>query len=99
MTVKKQRKLIRKASISLGYTLSYMQRQILLNIYARTSGKGKERLDKLSVLFDPAKTGVIMGVGADVPAFELFEEEMDSHLNDGRNVTNELMTRVNHNGT
>jgi len=48
----------------------------LLELLAASYGIASSRLAHLVNLFEPEKTGVILGVGADVTPFELFEKEI-----------------------
>lgn len=69
-----------------------------LELLASCFGKARHRLGTLINLLEPEKTGVIVGVGADVTAFENYEEELLKHLNSGSIPINELFTRINDNG-
>ena len=69
-----------------------------LELLASCFGIARHRLDTLINLLEPEKTGVIIGVGADVTAFENYEEELLKHLNSGSIPINELFTRINDNG-
>lgn len=70
-----------------------------LELLAACYGKSAERINPLIQLFDPEKTGVILGIGADVTPFEKYEKEMVEHLFDGRTPINELFTEINSNKT
>jgi 3-oxoacyl-[acyl-carrier-protein] synthase II len=53
------------------------------------------RMEELAKLFEPERTGVIMGIGADVTQFELFEEEILSMLSEDNQAIVELFTKLN----
>jgi 3-oxoacyl-[acyl-carrier-protein] synthase II len=66
-----------------------------LELLAACFGKAEKRLSSLINSFDKEKTGVIMGVGADVTPFELFEEKMYSYMDQNTNSIIELFTELN----
>ena len=70
-----------------------------LELLAACYGKANNRLKPLIELFDREKTGVILGVGADVTPFEQYEKEMVEHLLEGRIPINELFTDINSNNS
>ena len=70
-----------------------------LELLAACYGKAADRLSPLIKLFDTEKTGVILGIGADVTPFEMYEDEMVEHLLEGRTPINELFTKINSNNT
>ncbi|MBL7897182.1 MAG: beta-ketoacyl-[acyl-carrier-protein] synthase family protein [Crocinitomicaceae bacterium] len=48
----------------------------LLELLAASYGIAESRIEKLIHLLEPENTGVILGIGADVTPFELFEKEI-----------------------
>lgn len=68
-----------------------------LELIAASYGKAEDRIKPLIQLFQKEKTGVIMGVGADVTPFELFEKEMIEYFNQDTNPIIELFTLINEN--
>ena len=70
-----------------------------LELLAACFGKTNNRLSTLINLFDREKTGVILGIGADVTPFEKYEEDMVDHLLNGRTPINELFTEINYNNS
>ena len=71
----------------------------MLELLATAYNLSKKRLNPLIKLFNPSKTGVILGVGADVTPFELFEDEIIDLLNNEGNAIAELFTEINSNNT
>lgn len=69
-----------------------------LELMAACYGKAADRLKDLIDLMNPKKTGVIIGVGADVTPFELFEDEMREYLIKDFNPIIELYSEINDNG-
>jgi 3-oxoacyl-[acyl-carrier-protein] synthase II len=53
------------------------------------------RMSQLVNLCEPERTGVILGIGADVTQFELFEEEILALLSDDNRAIIELFTALN----
>lgn len=53
------------------------------------------RMSKLTELFEPERTGIIMGIGADVTQFELFEDQILSLLSEDNKAIIELFTKLN----
>ena len=70
-----------------------------LELLAASYGKASERLKSLIDLFEVDKTGVILGVGADVTPFELYEDQMVSYIKSEINPIEELFTHINDNGS
>lgn len=68
-----------------------------LELLAACYGKASKRLEPLVRLLNSDNTGVILGIGADVIPFELYEEEMVSYFNSDYNAMAELITNVNDN--
>ena len=62
-------------------------------------GLMKERSESLRNKLGTEKTGVILGIGADVAPFELFEKEIIAFLNEDKNPIVELYLSLNENGT
>lgn len=62
-------------------------------------GLMKDRVDKFRSSLSTGKTGVILGVGADVAPFELFEKEIIEFLKEDKNPIVELYLSLNENGT
>ncbi len=62
-------------------------------------GLMKERSESLRNKLKTEKTGVILGIGADVAPFELFEKEIIAFLNEDKNPIVELYLSLNENGT
>lgn len=60
-------------------------------------GKAKKRMEKLFSLFESERTGVIMGVGADVIPLELYEEEIISYASKNLDPLIELEFKINNN--
>lgn len=58
-------------------------------------GKMKDRAEQLNAITEKDKTGVILGIGADVAPFELFEDEMVRYLSKDYNPIAELYTHIN----
>jgi 3-oxoacyl-[acyl-carrier-protein] synthase II len=73
----------------------------MLELLAATFNLSKNRLHPLINLFEQHKTGVIIGVGADVTPFELFEDKIVEFLNNDvdANAIVELFTEINTNNT
>ena len=69
-----------------------------LELIAACYGKAAKRLEKFIELLNPAKTGVILGVGADVAPFELFEDDLRNYMYQGYNPLFELYSEINDNG-
>lgn len=69
-----------------------------MELIAACYGLASERLAPLIAKLNPSRTGVILGVGADVSPFELFEDEMREYLEKGLNPLHELGTAINQNG-
>ena len=69
-----------------------------LELIAACYGKAAKRLEKFVELLNPAKTGVILGVGADVAPFELFEDDLRHYMYQGYNPLFELYSEINDNG-
>jgi 3-oxoacyl-[acyl-carrier-protein] synthase II len=69
-----------------------------LELMAACYGKAASRLEKLIRMLNPSKTGVIVGVGADVTPFELFEDDLREYINQGYNPLFELYSEINDNG-
>lgn len=69
-----------------------------LELMAACYGKAASRLEKLIGMLNPTKTGVIVGVGADVTPFELFEDDLREYINQGYNPLFELYSEINDNG-
>ena len=69
-----------------------------LELMAACYGKAASRLEKLIGILNPSKTGVIVGVGADVTPFELFEDDLREYINQGYNPLFELYSEINDNG-
>ena len=69
-----------------------------LELMAACYGKAASRLEKLIGILNPLKTGVIVGVGADVTPFELFEDDLREYINQGYNPLFELYSEINDNG-
>lgn len=69
-----------------------------MELLAACYGISQERLTTLIKLFDPKRTGVILGIGADITQFELFETEIMNHLSHDNNAMVELFTSINDNG-
>jgi 3-oxoacyl-[acyl-carrier-protein] synthase II len=70
-----------------------------LELIVACYGLCKQRLTNLISLLDSKRTGVIIGVGSDVPQLELFEEEIIEYLRQELNPITELYSKVNNNGT
>ena len=68
-----------------------------LELLAACYGKSSNRIASLIDLFEPDKTGVILGVGADVTPFELYEEELSEYIRLEYNFMTELFTQINDN--
>jgi len=68
-----------------------------LELLAAAYGKASERLKSMMELFKTDKTGVIVGVGADVTSFELYEDQMMSYIKSEINPIEELFTHINDN--
>ena len=68
-------------------------------LVAACYGKAANRLAEKIKLFNPERTGVILGVGTDVTPFELYEENIESYLEQNQNPISELFTRINDNNT
>lgn len=68
-----------------------------LELLAACYGKMKGRMADLVSKMNPAKTGVILGIGADVTPFELFEESMAEYIYNDKNPIEELYTKINRN--
>ena len=62
-------------------------------------GLMKDRVDKFRSSLSKGKTGVILGIGADVAPFELFEKEIIEFLKEDKNPIVELYLSLNENGT
>lgn len=60
-------------------------------------GKSMSRMESLSDKFEPSRTGIIMGIGACVTPFELFENKIRNYLHRGLNPVTELFSEVNNN--
>jgi 3-oxoacyl-[acyl-carrier-protein] synthase II len=60
-------------------------------------GKAKIRMEKLISLFESERTGVIMGVGADVIPLELYEEEIINYASKNLDPLIELEFKINKN--
>ena len=60
-------------------------------------GKAKKRMENLFSLFESERTGVIMGVGADVIPLELYEEEIISYASKNLDPLIELEFKINSN--
>ncbi len=60
-------------------------------------GKYRARMESLIDKLEPARTGVIMGIGACVTPFELFENKIRNYLGNGLNPVTELFSEVNNN--
>lgn len=69
----------------------------MLELLAACYGIAQNRLAPLIALFDPARTGIIMGVGADVTPFELFETEIIAQMSSESNALVEFFTQLNKN--
>ena len=69
-----------------------------LELMAACYGKAESRLEELIGMLNPSKTGVIVGVGADVTPFELFEDDLREYINQGYNPLFELYSEINDNG-
>ena len=69
-----------------------------LELMAACYGKAASRLEELIGMLNPSKTGVIVGVGADVTPFELFEDDLREYINQGYNPLFELYSEINDNG-
>jgi len=69
-----------------------------LELMAACYGKSADRLEHLIGLMSPEKTGVIVGVGADVTPFEIFEDELREYINQEYNPMIELYSHINDNG-
>lgn len=68
-----------------------------LALLAACYGKASKRIEPLISLLDSDKTGIILGVGADVTPFELYEEEIASYIKSNHNPITELFTQLNDN--
>lgn len=68
-----------------------------LELLAAAYGIASERLKPLIKLFEADKTGVILGVGADVTPFELYENQIASYIKSDFNPVEELFTQINDN--
>jgi len=69
----------------------------MLELLASAYNLAEKRLKPLTDLFEQDKTGVIIGVGADVTPFELFEDKIIDYLNQDGNAIVELFTEINSN--
>lgn len=69
-----------------------------LELMAACYGKTANRLEGLIKLLNPEKTGVIVGVGADVTPFEIFEDELREYIIQGHNPLAEFYSEINDNG-
>ena len=69
-----------------------------LELMAACYGNSADRLEHLIGLMSPEKTGVIVGVGADVTPFEIFEDELRDYINQEYNPMIELYSHINDNG-
>lgn len=69
----------------------------MMELLAAAYNISAERLAPLMALFNPERTGVILGVGADVTPFELFEAEITAGIYENSNSVVELFTRLNKN--
>ena len=68
-------------------------------LLAACYGLMKERSEPLRKILRRENTGVILGIGADVAPFELFEKEIIEFLNGDKNPIVELFLSLNENGT
>ena len=68
-------------------------------LLAACYGLMKERSKPLRKILRRENTGVILGIGADVAPFELFEKEIIEFLNGDKNPIVELFLSLNENGT
>ncbi len=71
----------------------------MLELIAASYGIASKRLRPLIDHIHPEKTGVILGVGADVFPFELFRNEIQSFATGIKQPTAELYTELNNTGT
>ena len=69
--------------------------ELLVACYGLIKGRSESLRNKLGI----ENTGVILGIGADVAPFELFEKEIIEFLNEDKNPIVELYLSLNENGT
>ena len=68
-----------------------------LELLAASYGKAAERLKHLISAINPEKTGVVLGIGADVTPFEIFEDELREYIAQEYNPIVELYSHINDN--
>lgn len=70
-----------------------------LELLAAAYGIGANRMRKWAEIFNPERTGVIMGIGADAMQFERFEDDIVRFLDMNTNPIAEIVSEYNANGT
>lgn len=66
-----------------------------LELLAAAWGLAEKRLEPLIQKFNPEKTGIILGVGAEATAYEFFDKEIRNFLHQRLNSINELIVHLN----
>jgi 3-oxoacyl-[acyl-carrier-protein] synthase II len=80
-----------------GYIQDVCRYDRCLELLAACYGRSAGRLAPVIDLFAQERTGVILGIGAGVTPFELFEDKLDRYLANGQNPVSELFAEVNNN--